>query len=124
MKATLALVLVAIAVFWFFRPSNGKTPAPPVRVPVAATAVRNPITVAPAPTGKTPDRLKTGPNAQNDWKPSSGSLKTGPNAQTDLKPNPGVLKTGPNAQTDLKPDSGRLKAGPNAQTDLTLKRSW
>jgi hypothetical protein len=142
MKATITLVLVAIAAFLYFRPASEKAAPPPkVRVSEAATAPRSTVAVAPAPSSRTVDRLKTGPNAQtdlapkidrlktgpnaqNEWKPNSGALKTGPNAQTPLTPNIDRLKTSPNAQNEWKPNSGGLKTGPNAQTDLTLKRSW
>jgi hypothetical protein len=77
--------------------------------PQAAAPARQPSTIVIAPTvsGRLVDRFKTGPNAQNNWAPSSGQLKTGPNAQNNWAPN-----------------SGQLKTGPNAQTDLTMKRSW
>lgn len=86
------------------QPRAVATAVPPAAPPVPRSTQ---IIVAPAPSGRIADRLKTGPNAQNNWAPSSGQLKTGPNAQNNWTP-----------------DSGQLKKGPNAQTELTMKRSW
>ena len=88
---------------------NAPTRTANAAAPQAGPTARGPsmIVVAPAPKGGLADRLKTGPNAQNNWAPSSGQLKSGSNAQNNWAPN-----------------SGQLKTGPNAQTDLTMKRSW
>ena len=109
MKTAIGVAVVAIAAFLYFRPAAESTKAPlPRSIDARAPAApAGSIVVAPTISGRLVDRFKTGPNAQNDWKPNSGALKTGPNAQTELTPN-----------------IDRLKTGPNAQTDLTLKRSW
>jgi hypothetical protein len=120
MKATIALVIAAIAAFLYFKPSSQVIEAPKVVEPVA-TAPQPGIVVAPVTEGRMADRFKTGPNTQTNLTPNTDRWKTGLNAQTNLTPNTDRWKTGPNAQINLTPNTDRWKTGPNAQTDLPPK---
>ena len=83
MKTTFALVLLlAVAIVYFFQYTPPKVQKPAVAAIPPPRPVSQTVIIASA------------PSAYSRWSPSPDRWKSGPNAQTNLK-------VGPNAQTDF-----------------------
>lgn len=103
MKTTFLLVLLlAGLIVYFFQYS-------PPKVQKAAITLPAP---RPAPVSQTVI-IASAPPAYNRWAPSPERWKTGPNAQTDLK-------AGPNAQTDFAPFAPSEQASWNETPGYTV----